>query len=162
MKSLALLLVAGTLLTSCRAEQRRQMASSMEPTVRRGEVVEVDSFAYSTSAPQRWDVILFESPIGEGEWIARIVGLPGETVDWDSTGLRINGTRVIAPPHLGLAPYVPRKEGPNPKGKTWIDFPYIVPVDGYFVMGDNVGNALDSHYWGALETSKIRGKVIGK
>jgi type IV secretory pathway protease TraF len=29
-------------------------------------------------------------------------------------------------------------------------------------MGDNTGNALDSRYWGALEKSRIRGKVIGK
>jgi signal peptidase I len=116
MKSFALILV-GIVLTSCRAEQRRQMSSSMEPTVRRGEVVDVDSLAYSTSSPKRWDVVLFESPIGEGEWMARIVGMPGETVDWDSSGLRINGGRAVAPPHLGLVPYVPRKEGLKPMGE---------------------------------------------
>lgn len=134
----------------------------MEPTVRRGDVVDIDSSAYSTSPPKRWDVVLFESPIGESEWIARIVGLPGETIDWDATGLRIDGARLIAPTHLGLGPYTPRKEGPKPMGKTWIDFSYIIPADGYFVMGDNTGNALDSRYWGALEKSKIRGKVVGK
>jgi signal peptidase I len=161
MKSLALILV-GIVLTSCRVEQRRQMSSSMEPTVRRGDVVEVDSFAYSTSAPKRWDVILFESPIGEGEWMARIVGLPGETIDWDSTGILINGAKVTAPRHLGLAAYVARRESSHPMSKSWVRFPYTIPADGYFVMGDNTGNALDSRYWGALEKSKIRGKVISK
>lgn len=162
MKALALLLLTGTLLTSCRAKQGRQLSSTMEPTIRRGEVVEIDSLAYSMSAPQRWEVVLFESPMGEGEWIARIVGLPGETIEWDSTGLLINGTKVTAPPQLGLAPYVHREEGVKPMGVNLVRFPYTIPADGYFVMGDNTANALDSRYWGALGKEKIRGRVVGK
>jgi len=40
--------------------------------------------------------------------------------------------------------------------------PPLFWVSSYFVMGDNVSNALDSRYWGGLKFTKILGKVIGK
>ncbi|MES2475033.1 MAG: S26 family signal peptidase [Verrucomicrobiota bacterium] len=43
-----------------------------------------------------------------------------------------------------------------------VTFPFKIPARSYFVLGDNVSNALDSRYWGGLNNAKILGKVPGK
>jgi signal peptidase I len=156
-------IVIVTALTGCTKKEMRQSSSSMEPTIRRGEVISVDLAAYSGSGPNRWDVIVFESPVsGGGQWLGRVVGLPGESVEIRSGGIVIDGREEARPAHLSLAGYeLPKKElalsSPGP-----VTFPYKIPVDSYFILGDNVSNALDSRYWGGLDRSKILGKVPGK
>ena len=158
---IAIVIVAA--LTGCTKKEMRQSSSSMEPTIRRGEVISVDLAAYSGSGPNRWDVIVFESPVsGGGQWVGRVVGLPGESVEIRSGGIVIDGREEARPAHLSLAAYeLPKKEialsSPGP-----VTFPYKIPVDSYFILGDNVSNALDSRYWGGLDRSKILGKVPGK
>ncbi len=47
----------------------------------------------------------------------------------------------------------------NPPGTGPITFPFQIPTDSCFVLGDNVSNALDSRYWGALKQWHVLGKV---
>ena len=158
---LSLFLVAA--FTGCNKNKMRQTSSSMEPTIKRGEVISVDFSAYSGTGPHRWDVIVFESPtIGGGHWLGRIVGLPGETIEILSGKIVIDG-RIEAPPgRLSLGRYELPKKDLAPGGSGPVSFPYKIPADSYFVLGDNASKALDSRYWGALDRSKILGKVPGK
>jgi signal peptidase I len=148
----------------CNQKNMRQASSSMEPTIKQGEVVSVDLAAYSKSTPPRWDVIVYESPIsGDGQWLGRVVGLPGESIEIRSGSIVINGKEETLPSHLSIGDYQPAKtENMALDGLSPVTFPFKIPQGSYFVLGDNVSNALDSRYWGALDGSKILGKVLGK
>ena len=141
----------------------RQGSSSMEPTIKRGEVIIVDSDAYSRSAPNRWDVVVFDSPLGGGGlWASRVVGLPGETLDIRSGKIVVDGREESMPMRLTIGSYILPKSGPTSGAPDPVALPFKIPSGSFFVLGDNISNALDSRYWGSLDRSKIIGKVSGK
>jgi signal peptidase I len=150
-------------LVGCTKKEMRQASSSMEPTIKRGEVISVDLKAYSGAGPIRWDVVVFESPVaGGGHWASRIVGLPGETIDIRSGKVVIDGKEETLPPRLSIGGYNLPKRDSALGAPGQVTFPFKIPAGSYFVLGDNVSNALDSRYWGGLAGSKILGKVPGK
>lgn len=135
----------------------------MEPTIRSGEMIKVDLMAYSSSDPLRWDVVLFESPMDSSfQWCFRVVGLPGEKVDIQDGDLLIDGTKMPIPSSLAISNYQVVKIGTSTAAPGPVSLPYKLQKDAYFVLGDNISNALDSRFWGGLDKSKIIGKVIGK
>jgi signal peptidase I len=159
LKLFLLSLATATLLISCTKKKMVQSSGSMNPTIKVGETIQIDTAAYNADLPERWDVIVFESPKQQGHWCSRIIGLPGEVINLTSVGLTIDGAAVnpsslFAPPAYKLPKKTP--------GVTTIEFPYTIPKACYFVMGDNVSDSLDSRYWGGLEAPKIIGKVHGK
>jgi len=137
----------------------------MEPSIKKGDILEVDKNAYRAIKPRRWDVVLFESPRGSGsEWVMRIVGIPGEKIDFSKTGVTINGHPAAIPENLKTKHVPPIQETKGfvvAVGLNLIDFPYTVPEDCYFVMGDNQKESLDSRYWGGLNFRMLRGKITG-
>lgn len=150
-------------LTGCTKRDMPWPSSSMEPTIKKGEVISLDFAAYSGSFPNRWDVVVFDSPIQKGhQWIGRVVGLPEETIDIRSGSVVIDGRPEVLPAHLSLGGYELPKEDLTPGAPRPVSFPYKIPAGGYFVLGDNVSNSLDSRYWGHLNRSDIIGKVPGK
>jgi len=149
-------------LSGCNRKTVRQVSSSMEPTIKKGEVVAVDEAAYRSTPPACWDVVTFEPPQHPGQvWALRIVGLPGETIDITPAGVSIDGKIISRPASLAALGSYQRPSG-NTVGTPVTALPYKIPADSYFVLGDNVSNAMDSRYWGALKRSQIRGKVWGK
>lgn len=151
--------------TSCSSKKMRQATSSMEPTIKKNEIVSVEFNAYSSAPPNRWDVVVFEAPMkNQGQWMKRVVGLPGEVVDFTSAGMTINGGPISSPPLLSLLPYSPPNHLPelNSYGITQIKYPYTIPSGQYFVIGDNAQNSLDSRHFGAIGEKKVLGKVRGK
>ena len=141
----------------------RYPAASMQPTVVEGETLEIDFGAFSRSAPDRWDVIAFDAPEGrDGLWVFRVVGLPDEVVEIRPDGLFIDGKKPSLPDRLKTFSYQVAEKGLTPPTREPVSYPYQIPSDGYFVLGDNVGDAFDSRFWGALKSGRIRGKVLGK
>jgi signal peptidase I len=161
-RSLAAIVIVAAL-AGCTKKEMRQDSSSMEPTIKRGEVISVDMKAYSGTGPIRWDVVVFKSPVaGGGHWVSRVVGLPGETIDIRSGKVVIDGKEETLPPRLSFGGYkLPEGDlassAPGP-----VIFPFKIPAGSYFVLGDNVSNALDSRYWGGLHGSKIIGQIPSK
>ena len=78
------------------AQVRVRMGSSaMLPTLAEGEQLEVNVAAYAESSPARWDIVTFKVPNGNYVLNYRIIGLPGDTVSYDSKKLlRINSEAV--------------------------------------------------------------------
>ncbi|MBD0306012.1 MAG: signal peptidase I [Nitrospiraceae bacterium] len=108
--------------------------------------------------PQRGDVIVFRYPEDEEkDFIKRIVGLPGDTIEVRSKLVYINGT----PSHDKS--YTQRVDpgiidgSINPRDNFG---PVTVPAGSYFVMGDNRDQSLDSRFWGYVRAEKIRGKAF--
>ncbi len=125
---------------------------SMENTIMIDDKVVTFRLAYLFSGPKRGDIIVFEAPDSpEEDYIKRVIGLPGETVE------------VIA----GVV-YIdeePLEEYYIREPMNVEDFgPFEVPGDSYFMMGDNRNISWDARYWTNtyVKKSKIRGKAIFK
>lgn len=122
---------------------------SMESTVMPGDRIIVNRLAYQFSDPERGDIIMFRFPDNEEEeWLKRIVGLPGETLEIRDGRVYVDGSEeALDESFLTVEP-------------TGNFGPYVVPEGAYFVMGDNRENSWDSRYW--ENTFVKREAIIGK
>ena len=112
--------------------------------------------------PKRQQIVIFR-PVIPGESsdvIKRVIGLPGETVDVRGGGVWINGARLNEKYTVGRSePADPTQYRAGFAGKTNV-FPYTVPANCYFVMGDNRENSLDSRYVGCIPRENIIGTPV--
>ena len=123
--------------------------TSMEPNFHEGQRVVVNKAAYWswTGKPHRGDVIVLNAPSGSNEdFIKRVIGLPGDTVEVISGTAYINGVKLDEP-------YIKRSF-------TYSFEKITVPEGKYFVLGDNRDVSNDSHRWGPLASDNIVGKVF--
>jgi signal peptidase I len=110
--------------------------------------------------PRRGDVVVFKYPDEpDRDFIKRIIGLPGETVELRNKKVYINGQPIDEP-------YVHFLSPPSSDYQEVTSFdvrerygPVTVPPNQYFVMGDNRDNSQDSRYWGFLPRGYIKGKA---
>lgn len=118
-------------------------------------------YSYNTIVPwgdpARGDIIVFLFPEDETkDFIKRVVGLPGDTVEIRNKQVSINGQRVteryIQHVDSGILPH--RVQPRDNLG------PLRVPPDHYFVLGDNRDQSLDSRFWGFVQRSKIKGNAF--
>jgi len=128
---------------------------SMRPTLMEGDRILVNKFIYKFKRPERGDVIVFVSPEDKKkDFIKRLVGLPGETLEISNGMILINGVAVGKDSILRERYYYNRgdfgKEGQAVK----------IPEDAYFVLGDNSISSRDSRYWGFLPKRYLLGKAI--
>jgi signal peptidase I len=137
-------------------ERVQQAAISMEPSIMKEEVVQVDTNAYLNAKPERWDVVVFIQPTIHERWISRVVGLPGEVIDVRPQGVFINGSRTPMPEKMGTVVYEAKHKGSK------VSFPFTIPNGSYFLLGDNTQQSLDSRFWGALPGTEIVGRILDK
>jgi signal peptidase I len=118
--------------------------SSMESALHDGEYVLINRLVYKLHPPERGDVIVFRRD-GRRDYIKRVLGLPGETIEIRSGQVFVNGQSIPESylRELGAYSMQPRTIGP----------------DEYFVLGDNRNNSSDSHNWGTVPFSAIDGKA---
>ncbi len=112
----------------------------------------------SFGKPERGVVIVFRYPEDEEkDFIKRIVGLPGDTIEIRRKIVHVNG----AP--LDDRAFTQRVDPGvidghiNPRDNFG---PITVPAQSYFVMGDNRDQSLDSRFWGFVSEEKIKGKAF--
>lgn len=112
--------------------------------------------------PKRQQIVIFR-PVIRGESsdvIKRVIGLPGETVDIRSGGVWINGARLTEKYTVGRSePADPSLYRAGFEGRSNV-FPFVVPPNCYFVMGDNRENSLDSRYVGCIPRENIIGTPV--
>ncbi|HOA80351.1 MAG TPA: signal peptidase I [Defluviitaleaceae bacterium] len=133
-------------------ENTRVIGPSMEPTLHDGDILMVSKFEYFFTNPERGEVIVFPYKGDPSKhYIKRIIGLPGELIDIRDGEVYING-ELLEEDYI-LSDMETRGD---------IEFPYIIPSDTYFVMGDNRNNSSDSRYQdvGTIEKDKIIGHAV--
>ncbi|MCT1903493.1 signal peptidase I [Oceanobacillus sojae] len=131
---------------------------SMEPTLYDGNLMMVNTVTNNISNLHRFDVIVFHAT-EENDYVKRVVGLPGETIEYKDDQLYVNG-EYISEDFLQE-----EKENAETKPLTE-DFTLLevtgeetVPEDQIFVLGDNRGDSLDSRSIGFVPVDEVVGKV---
>ena len=120
---------------------------SMEPNFHNGQFLIINKLAYRLGEPARGDVIVFHYPRDPSrDFIKRVIGVPGDTVEVRSGQVIVNG-EIIDEPY-----------GPSPG--SYDSEPVTLPAEQLFVMGDNRNNSSDSHIWGALPMENVIGKAV--
>ncbi len=121
---------------------------SMEPNFYEGQFVLVNKLAYRLGQPDRGDVLVFHNPRNTNEdYIKRIIGLPGDTVEINNQTVFINGEAVIEEfTHYPIAP-----------GEY--SGPFVVGDNQLFVMGDNRPNSSDSRVFGPIDQDLVVGQA---
>lgn len=178
-------------------EPFRIPSGSMRPTLLEGDFILVNKFDYGVrmpfldkvivpvGQPKRGDVVVFKH-VKHGEsmdMIKRVIGLPGDQIEYKDKRLSINGIPVDEE-FLGE-----KSDHDLSNNTTWTvrqfketldnvkhdvflfvdepgprNYPYdkvTVPPNHYFVMGDNRDNSDDSRSWGFVDEKEILGKAIG-
>ena len=118
---------------------------SMIDTLQDGERLFVTKFDYLLGEPQRFDVVICHYPNRTENFVKRIVGLPGDTVEMRGGLLYVNGERYPEE-------YLTHRANYDMS-------PYTVPEGEYFVLGDNRSNSNDSHLVGPISRGQLVGHV---
>ena len=139
---------------------------SMRSTLLEGDLILVNKFIYGAKIPfidlnlpalrqpKRGDVIVFiypESP--KRDFIKRLVGLPGETLEIKDGTVYVNDKPLIDS-IFNQRYYYNRGEFGQEGRKIKI------PDDNFFVLGDNSASSQDSRYWGFVPRKNILGKAL--
>ena len=160
-------------------------SSSMVPTLEVGDYILVNKYTYglrlpvlrdkivSINAPERGDVMVFFPPHqNKTYYIKRVVGIPGDDIEYRNKRLWINGEEA---PLKWLAAQNSGRHRVHQGMETFIDEPHLMQVDvarpsrdfsvrvrpgHYFMMGDNRDNSSDSRVWGQVPERDIVGKAV--
>lgn len=119
---------------------------SMQPTLKQGYLLVVNKLAYKWGSARRGDIIVFHhAGLENQDYIKRVIGLPGDTVEVSGGVVSVNGTPLTEP-------YI--KEMPR------YTLSEIVPANKLFVLGDNRNQSDDSHSWGFVDMEWVVGKAL--
>jgi signal peptidase I len=162
---LAFMLINGTL-----GQARVIPSGSMENTLLIGDHLIMSRIGYDAGVPftnlhvplwrnpKRQQIIIFKPPFDptQPDYVKRVIGLPGETVDVHDGAVWISGKKLEENYTMGTTEPPARSQLMAP----FTGLPYTVPDDCYFVMGDNRENSLDSRYWGCVPRNDILGTPV--
>jgi len=196
-ESIGLALGVALLLRAFVVEAFQIPSGSMIPTLEVGDHIFVSKFAYAVgipftntklaalAKPKRGDIIVFKYPPDQNvDYIKRVVGLPGETIEVRRNEVFIDGKPM--PREFAAGPCV-TDDGGAVEGEeirhpceAWLEHldkvthvthqdprlgpsnfgPVKVPPGQYFAMGDNRDNSKDSRVWGFVPFELIKGRAL--
>ncbi|MEO8681209.1 MAG: signal peptidase I, partial [Vicinamibacterales bacterium] len=109
---------------------------------------------------ERGDVLVFKFPEEpDRDFIKRVIGLPGDTLELKNQTILINGMPLVEPYTHYLLP--PAGEGETETLDLRRKYgPVTVPPEHYFMMGDNRDDSQDSRYWGFMPQSYVKGRAL--
>lgn len=120
---------------------------SMEPHIRSGEYVVINTFAYRLGRPRRGDIVAFRH---EGDaravFIKRAIALPGDRVRIVAGSVYLNGAKLNEP-------YVEHPDNRNFAER-------IVPPLSVYVLGDNRAESEDSRFFGPVADDRLIGRAV--
>lgn len=176
----------------------RVPTGSLQPTVKPGDFLLVNQYAYGLNfpvgnhklveigKPKRGDIVLFYAPPDPSiVYVKRLIGLPGDRIEYRNKVLWINGQEMKQDLIKKTVDDEPAVTGSNPeehipvdekeenlggvKHRMYVisegmqssnDFAVTVPPGHYFMMGDNRDNSDDSRMWGFVPENYLIGKAF--
>lgn len=133
-------------------EAREIPTGSMQPTLEIGDKLMVEKITYRFAEIKRGDIVVFAPPPEAQDedikldWIKRVIGLPGDTIEVSHGKVFVNGD--------------PQNEPYIAQEPAYVFSPVVVPEGTVFVMGDNRNNSRDSTEWGVLPAANIKGRAF--
>lgn len=175
------------LLRSFIIEPFRIPSGSLEPTLNVGDFVAVSKFSYGlrlpvledkimpVALPKNGQIAVFRWPPNPSyDYIKRVIGVPGDTVEYINKVLFINGKKA----EQTFVEYTTDESSGRAVAKykenllgtihdiyvntniPAFDFKVTVPEGQYFMMGDNRDDSADSRYWGFVGEEYLRGRGV--
>ncbi len=145
-------------------------SGSMKPTLQIGDHILVNKFIYGVkvpfvrstlipvSDPKRGDIVVFIYPLDRSkDFIKRVVGVAGDTVEMNNKEFYLNGKRYDDPHAVYTDPTIYPASPHNPRDNFG---PVKVPPGHLFVMGDNRDHSADSRFWGFVDLKDVMGKAF--
>lgn len=120
----------------------RVNGTSMIPTLHPKDIMILNKTAYYTKNPKRFDIVVVD--LEDEKIIKRVIGLPGEEVEYRNNTLYINGKKVKE--NIDKVDTDDYKSGKIPK-------------DSYLVLGDNRKGSYDGRMFGFIKKKQIEGKT---
>ncbi|MEC2308757.1 signal peptidase I [Bacillus atrophaeus] len=131
---------------------------SMKPTFQEGNELMVNKFSHRFKTIRRFDIVLFKGP-EKKVLIKRVIGLPGESIQYRDDKLYVNGKQV-------KEPFLKSLKSVSAGSHVTGDFTLkeeigkdAVPKGQYFVIGDNRIYSFDSRHFGPVKDKDIVGVI---
>ncbi|HET8656932.1 MAG TPA: signal peptidase I [Longimicrobiaceae bacterium] len=187
-KAVALALVCIVVIRSLLVAAYKIPTGSMENTLMVGDYLLVNKAVFGPaiplthlhlpafSQPRRGDVVVFVPPQDPTtNYVKRLVGVPGDTLEMRDKLLYVNGVPQREPYVRHIDPfsdpsdpsmrwqlaYRPADAGASESPPTRDNWgPVVVPPGKYFALGDNRDISEDSRYWGFVDAAAIRGRPM--
>ena len=121
------------------------VGDSMKPTLNEGQILILNKLDYHFNEIERYDIVVIK--VGKSEIIKRVIGLPGETIEYRNNILYIDG-------HEETSEYNFDTEDFTLKSICNCD---KIPEDKYLVLGDNRQVSSDSRIIGLIDKKDIQG-----
>lgn len=131
------------------------IGNSMAPTLLEGDKIIVNRL--SAKEIERFDIVLFKATT-EKDFIKRVIGLPGDSIEYINNQLYINGI-LYSEPYLTKGDSSVDTWTTSFKLKEIIHGEPYVPDDKVFVLGDHRGGSTDSRTLGFIPLKDIKGRV---
>lgn len=144
-------------------------SGSMLPTLQIGDHLLVNKFIYGIrmpftgkvlvpiKKPQYGDVVVFRFPKDRSvDYIKRVIGTPGDTIEIKDKKVFING-KPVENSHASFSSDMMLSATSSPRDNLG---PVLVPEGHLFVMGDNRDNSYDSRFWGFVDQQDVLGKAF--
>ena len=130
-------------------------SGSMIPTIHERDRILAEKISYRfVRDPERLDVVVFKNPTGDPAapiLIKRLIATGGQTVDLRKGVVYVDGVALDEPYTHGL---------PSDPQNRAIKYPFTLPVDSYWMMGDNRTNSGDSRQFGPVAKTAVLGHAV--
>ena len=110
------------------------------------EAEQDENEGYLFQSPKRGEVVVFRSPRdADRDFVKRVIGLPGDTVEIVNGTVYVNGLQL-------LEPYITKRDNTTMA-------PVQIESGTLFVLGDNRGASNDSRSWGPVPAENLIGRA---
>ncbi|GAF63742.1 signal peptidase I [Alkalihalobacillus trypoxylicola] len=131
---------------------------SMSPTLQNGDRMIVNKIGYSFLEPERFDIIVFHAPGGK-DYIKRVIGLPGDKIEFRLDTLYINDEPIEEQYLEELKASYSGETLTNNFTLYDVTNELVVPEEHLFVMGDNRRHSKDSRDIGTIHYDEVIGQA---
>jgi len=168
-KSIVIALILALFIRTFFVQAYKIPSGSMIPTLLVGDYLLVnklsfgvrnpikDGFLYQWSLPKHQEIVVFTYPEDKKlDFIKRVIGLPGDTVEIINKKVFVNG-KPLQEPYVQFTDKEIYPKEISPRDNFG---PVVVPRDAIFVLGDNRDQSYDSRFWGFVPLQSLKGKAL--